>query len=264
MLRVLRLSFIAGIANVLENLQTLAERAALARFASVADVGLYSHAQLYRSALFVVIKAASNAIWPRSLEEARAQPRRFHTTGMAWESIYVALTIAGIFAAFIGDDAIGFLTHGKFAASGPLVAGLIVVLLVQFSGKPQLALLYANDQGEFLGHLMGACALCALVMLFFAVPAVGTWGVLLALALQQILYRIGVHIKARRIGVTPFQDKDVLGGGSVVCLALLVDRFLQPPAWAAFLAACACSAAVAIWRKRAIRTGLSTLIASPG
>jgi O-antigen/teichoic acid export membrane protein len=262
--RVLRMMLVAGIANVLENAQTLVERAVLSRWAGVAAVGLYSHAQLYRSALFGVIKAASNAVWPRSLEEARDPRGAFTVTGVAWESIYVALTIAGVFAAFIADDVIALLTHGKFSQAGPLVAGLVAVLLVQFSGKPQLALLYARDQGEYLGRLMGVCASCAMLSLLATVPLLGAWGVVASLTIQQVLYRIGVHLRARRIAAPPFQDHDVLLGVAIVLCAALLELLLQPPAWLGFVAACVGAAAVGLFRKRAIRTGLSILKASPG
>lgn len=262
--RVLRMMLVAGIANVLENAQTLVERAALARWAGVAAVGMYSHAQLYRSALFNVMKAASNAVWPRSLEEARDPRGAFTVTAVAWESIYVALTIAGLFAAFVADDVIALLTHGKFSEAGSLVAGLVAVLLVQFSGKPQLALLYANDQGEYLGRLMGLCALCATISLLATVPLYGAWGVVASLAIQQVLYRVGIHLRAKRIAATPFQDQDVLLGVAIVLFATLLELLLQPPAWLGFAGACFCTAAVGLFRKRAIRTGLSILRASPG
>ncbi len=259
--RILKLTAISGVTNVLESAQTVAERALLARFAGAAAVGIYTHAQLYRNAAFGVLKAASNSLWPRSLIEARDPRHTFAVTGRAWESIYVALTLSGIFAAFIGDDVAALLTHGKFREAGPLIPGLVIVLLLQFSGKPQLALLYAKDQGEFLGKLMGGAGLVAIVSLLWSVPQFGAAGVVASLALQQCLYRAGVHWRAAWLAATPFQDGDVFLGVGLVGLAMFGEAWLAPGPWAGFSIAVAVCALVALARLRALRVGIAALSA---
>lgn len=225
--RIGRITLFSAPATAMEVGQTLAERWLLGSKVGLDGVGIYTNAQQYRNILSSPLKALSNSIWPHSLIEARDPHLRFELTGRVWNGAFVGITLAGVFFAILGRDTVSLLTHGKFADAGPLAAAFIAALLVQFSGKPQTAVLYANDQGEFLSKLMGVSAASGVALLFIAIPLAGYWGAIGALLLQQILYRLGVHLRARIFCAPPMQDSVAAIGVIFIGFGIVVNWLFQ-------------------------------------
>ncbi len=219
--RALRLTFVGFWSNSLEVVQTLAERVLLGAHAGLHDLGLYAHAQQYRNAVFLPVKAVANAVWSVTLTEAKDAERAFPRTRRAWRAAYLGLALAGVGFACFGREVVALLTNGKFVDAGPYAALLIALLLVQFSGRPQLGVLLERDQGEYVSLCMGVSAAAGITCLLLAVPSFGIIGAVIALYVQQVMFRLGVQWRARREGRTPSAD-GLAWASTVLIVAVLV------------------------------------------
>ena len=196
----------SGLGNIAEALQNAVERNLLAAVVGLAQLGVYTHSQLYRTITALVVKAVARSVWPITLQDAREPTGDFRRTRIAWDMANVGITLAGIFFACVGDVAIGLLTNDKFTDAYALAVAWIAYLLVVNLGKPQTGVLFALGGGATyarivtIGNAIGIAALVALV------PPFATWGALAAIILQQIAIRALVQRASRAIRPTPVQD----------------------------------------------------------
>lgn len=223
-LRAVRLTFFGLVSNSFDALQVLIERSMLAAYTGLHSLGLYTHAQQYRSGMFLPVKALANAVWPTTLVEAKSPALAFDVTARAWAPGYVLLAFVCIGFACVGRELIGLLTNGKFVDSTPFAVVLVILLLAQFSGRPQLGLLYARDRGEFLSVCTGLSAGAGIVALLVLVPPLGAVGAVIALYVQHFSFRLGVHWRAQEEAKTPFKDMSAVFGGALALLALAVSE----------------------------------------
>ena len=218
---------VAG-ANIVEAIYQPIERNVLAASSGLAVLGLYTHAQQYRSLVAMATKAMGRSVWPVTLSEATQSHLSFSETSRYWRGTHVVLAIVGLGFAAVGDELIGILTHGKFAGAGPYAAAGIAYLILQNSGKPHTGFMYAHGHvGPYARFsIMATVAGLGCAILF--IPIFGAWGALLSVCLQQIILRVAIQLYVARIQPIPFQDGWLLAG-LVLMLPLVVLHVLFRP-----------------------------------
>lgn len=213
-------------ASVAEAFQSAIERAFLASVAGTAGLGLYVHAQNYRIILAQVLKAAARPIWPVTLLEAREPGTPFHQTRVVWDAMYVGIAAAGVTFVAFGREIIGWLTHGRFVESAILVPYLVIFLLLQNAGKPQIGILFRDGAVRQYYWLQVAANVVWFAALVGLVAFFGLVGGVLALMVQQVVVRAGVMMLSRARGRAPLGDAWVLGGTALILAALLATRLM--------------------------------------
>lgn len=216
------------LANVIEVAYQPVERSLLAVSSGLAPLGLYAHAQQYRTIIAAAIKALSRSVWPATLEEARASPLVFSVTNQYWRYTYVCLSMIGLAFATLGDIFIGFLTHGKFIGAGPFAAMSIAYLLVQNSGRPHTGIMYGHGYVESFARFSIISSTAGLLCALLAIPVLGVWGALLSIFVQQIVMRVALQVYAGRKANIPFQDGGVLVGVALISVATVLTEVTHP------------------------------------
>lgn len=215
-------------ANLIEVAYQPIERNLLAMNCGLLTLGLYTHAQQYRSIVATATKALSRSIWPSTLEEARRATLLFPKTNRYWQLSYLFLSVIGLGFATLGDVFIGLLTHGKFVGAGAFAAMSIAYLLVQNSGKPHTGFMYAHGYASPYAQFSIVSSLAGLACALIAIPLWGVWGGILSIFLQQAVMRIAIQIYAGRIAKIPFQDGGIIVGLLLISAATLANEVLHP------------------------------------
>jgi O-antigen/teichoic acid export membrane protein len=196
------------------------ERSILGLRSGLSDLGIYTHSQQYRAIANMPISAVANSTWPVTLSDARADRGDFIRTKLAWNAVYLLLTCIGLAFATLGSHLIALLTHDKFTEAYILASLWIVYLLVQNTGKPQTGVFYARGAGGQFAQIQTMSMAGGTILLFMLVPNLGIYGAFMAAFVQQIALRVGVHIGARRLKKTPFQDHWAIVGTVLVLVTL--------------------------------------------
>ena len=222
-LRELRsLGFISAIGNVAEASQTGVERTMVSLHSGVAELGIYTNSQSYRTFAALPVGAIAKSVWPVSLREAGDPNSSFARTKETWDIAYIGLTVAGIFLATLGDVVIGILTHGKFTPAYAYATFWMMFLLMQNSGKPQTAILFRLGGGRTYARLVVISTFVGMASLVALVPIFGLWGAAAAVTVQQVFLRACIQIAARKFRRTPFQDGWALFGIAYIAAVYMV------------------------------------------
>jgi O-antigen/teichoic acid export membrane protein len=203
--------------NLLENAYVALERNLLAVFASVHQVGLYSHSQQYRGAIGAGVKAIARAVWPVTLSEAGTAAAGFTRTGDTWRAAHLLLALAGTIFAAIGAEIIHLLTNGKFTQAWPFAALGIAYLLVQSSGKSQTGYMLARGMGVRYARFHATSIVAAAALACLSIAWLGMWGAFAALFFQQVAFRVAIQVHLANKLHIPFQDHVVVIG----CLLIM-------------------------------------------
>jgi O-antigen/teichoic acid export membrane protein len=224
-------------ANLLEIAYQAWERSLLAASDGLASLGIYAHAQQYRSIIGVATKALSRSIWPATLKEASQEPLTFQLTSRSWRLTHLLLGLVGMGFAIFGDVLIGWITHGKFVGAGPYAAIGVAHLLIQNSGRPHIGFLYARGEVQIYAKLNIAAVVISFIVAAVAIPLWGPWGALLATLLQHGLLRTAIQLYVARKAAVPFQDELALLGviliaaATYMSMAFSLGLFSQSVLW---------------------------------
>lgn len=200
------------LSQVVNAAQPLVERALLTRTAGFAELGLYTHSQRYGLIVHSGAKAVSRAVWPVSLEEARELEGEFPVTRLAWSAIHVGITAVGLVLTLLGDVLVAALTNDKFTDAAVFLGPWFVLTLLQFAAKPEYATLYALGASSVAARLSVAVSVVALLAAAILIPPFGTAGAVAAVLLHAVVYRVALHVLARRYRRIPFQDRWAIVG----------------------------------------------------
>jgi O-antigen/teichoic acid export membrane protein len=211
-------------AALAEQARATLERSLLAKFGSVALLGLVSHSWQYSNMVRMAAKAFSVTMWSISLNEARQEKLLFRRTTIGWHPLFVLVSVIGMGFAYFGRDLIGLLTHGKFADAYFFVCLWMVLILVESSGRPAVAVLYASGRVYANQTLLLMSAIVAMLCAVWWGNQFGVWGVVAAIFMQQVTYRIGVSWLTRAVREWPF-DTFVLIGASSIFVALATVNY---------------------------------------
>lgn len=209
-------------ASVSDAFQAAIERTVLASTFGVSALGLYVHAQNYRVMIAQVLNAAARPIWPVTLLEARETGAPFRQTRAVWDTMYLGVTGCGITFAVFGSDIIGWLTHGRFIEASGIVPFLIIFLLVQNAGKPQIGVLYREGAIRELYWVQVAANVAWFLFLMVFIRVAGLVGGALALIAQMTLFRLGVFVLSRSRGLSPFADGWLIAGIGLIATTMIV------------------------------------------
>ena len=210
-------------ANLLEIAYQAWERNLLAATDGLTALGIYTHAQQYRSMIGVATKALSRSVWPTTLMEANQAPLTFPLTSRSWRLTHLSLGLVGMGFAIFGDVLIGWITHGKFIGAGPYAAIGVAHLLIQNSGRPNIGFLYARGEVQIYAKLNMAAVVISFIVAAVAIPLWGPWGALLATLLQHGLLRTAIQLYVARKAVIPFQDELALLGVVLIAVATYIS-----------------------------------------
>ncbi|EKV26051.1 hypothetical protein C882_3338 [Caenispirillum salinarum AK4] len=201
-----------GRASLAESGRSLFERSYLGSWTTVAAVGLFSHAQLYRNWAMLALNAVSRAVWPVNLAEANEPEPTFRLTRASWNVVQAGLAGMAIVFALFGREIISLLTSGKFVEATPFAIILLCSLLIQTAGKPYMVLLIARGEGQHTGNAAAIGTVCGLAALAGLVPWLGAMGAALAAVLQMVVTRSLIVRAGRRIHRLAFADWWVVVG----------------------------------------------------
>lgn len=214
-------------ANFIEVAYQPLERNLLAVNSGLNSVGLYVHAQQYRTIVAAGTKALSRSVWPTTLEEARHPTLTFPQTNRYWRFAYLCLSVIGLGFAALGDAFIGLLTHGKFVGAGAYAAMGIAYLLVQNSGRPPTGFMYARGDVAPFARFSIISSVVALVCAAMTIPLLGVWGAMLSIFLQQAVLRVAIQWYSFKLSKLPFQDAMAFAGLCSICLLVLLNGQLE-------------------------------------
>lgn len=217
-------------ASISDSLVSAVERGFIGSTLGVGPLGLYVHAQNYRVIVAQVLKAAARPIWPVTLTEARDEVSDFAQTRVVWDAMYLTVAAAGVTFAVFGREIIGWMTHGRFVDAAPVVPVLMVFLLVQNAGKPQVALLYRDGVVRAYYWLQVAANLSWFAFLVLLTARFGLVGAGAALIGQQVVVRAGVHLLARGRKDVRFSDVWLAVSIAVIASTGAVAAALPPAA----------------------------------
>lgn len=220
--KVARLAPGAWLAGVADNLRATVESGAVARATGSAGLANYNHARLYHGLLMQGTNAFANVLWPLALQEAKDRSSQFLRLRLAWNFVYLCLTLAGLGFVFFGDHIVSLLTNGKFDQAASWVPFFVIYLLIQNAGKPATAVLYNANRGNTLSALRIASTSAAVVAILLLVPRFGVAAAIAISIAEMTLMRIFIQVSARRIQPTPFQDQWVLLGCAAISIAWLL------------------------------------------
>lgn len=220
--KVARLAPGAWLACVADNLRATVESGAVVRTTGSAGLGNYNHARLYHGLLMQGTNAFANVLWPLALQEAKDRSSQFLRLRLAWNFVYLCLTLAGLVFVFFGEYIVSLLTNGKFEQAASWVPFFVIYLLIQNAGKPATAVLYNANRGNTLSALRIASTSAAVVAILLLVPRFGVAAAIAIGIAEMTLMRIFVEVSARRIQTTPFQDQWVLLGCAAISIAWLL------------------------------------------
>jgi O-antigen/teichoic acid export membrane protein len=204
------------------------ERGLLSRYVGLAELGLYLHAQQYQSLASLGATPLQNAMTPVLLDEAREKDLAFRRAARSSNVLFLCVTIYGVAAALFARTVIGIMTHGKFDAAGPYVALLVGIVLVQLSGRPQLAFLLHNGRGKYISLCNIAGAVAAMLTLFGLVDHIGLFAAVCASYVQFVLFRWAAGVDPFSTARLPFQDGAAIAGLCAIWGATLAVDYFQP------------------------------------
>lgn len=224
--KVVRMAPGAWLAGVADNVRATIESGAMARATGSEGLGNYNHARLHYGLLLQGTNAFANVLWPLALQEAKDRTSQFLRIRLAWNFVYLCLTLAGLVFVYFGGYIVHLLTNGKFDQAAAWIPFLIIYLLIQNSGKPATAVLYAANRGNTLSAMRITCTGAAVLAIVLLVPDFGVPAAIAIGIAEMSIMRMLIQISARRIQPIPFQDQWVLLGCAVISATWLLVHTL--------------------------------------
>jgi O-antigen/teichoic acid export membrane protein len=206
----------------------MAEKVLIQRWAGLSALGLYSHSQQYQSIFKMLTAALNNVLTPASLRTysgrggADAQERIL----TYW---YGMLGLAGVGVAMLADNAIGFLTHGKFTASAPLVQIWYLIVFSVSHSSPYANFLMARKHNRALMYTQLVPTVLGIGLVAVCTYRYGIYGAAWALVSTSILIQMARRVVAGRLGyrgVAEWQFVEALG---IYLVLWMLDGLFQWP-----------------------------------
>ncbi len=217
----------AWFAGLVDNTRATLENALIVNAASGEALGNYNHARVYQGLMTQGTNAFANVLWPIALKEAQLANSRFAHIRPAWDLVYAGLACVGVGAVFLGEEVVSLLTHGKFVLAGAWLPWLVVYVLLQNSGKPATAMLYAANKGNLYSRIRIFTVMVAMLALWALVPGYGVEAVLFVVIAEMLMTRVWLAVAARRIGLVPFQDHWIVVGSLLTVACWYIERIVD-------------------------------------
>lgn len=220
-------AFGAWFAGLVDNVRATFESVLIVKAVSAEALGNFHHARVYQGLITQGTNAFANVLWPIALKEAQLANSLFARIRPVWDLVYAGLACVGVGAVFLGDEVVSLLTHGKFVQAGAWLPWLVVYVLLQNSGKPATAVLFAAHQGNLYSRIRIFTVLLAMLALLLLVPAYGVEAVLGVVIAEMLMARVWLAAAARRIGLVPFQDHWVVVGSLLTVACWYIERAID-------------------------------------
>ena len=193
-------------ANLLELLGGVSGRYFIHRWAGLGPLGIYSHAESYRSMLTMGAKAFSRTFSPSMLQAVTRNSEPINAKGMLrwW---YGLLALGGVSLGLFVGDIIGLLTHGKFVAAAPLAIVWFCLVISYSFGLPYSSFLSVHQKNAFMVNSSTLISGVFIGVVAFATYAFGPVGTALAVTLSNVTVQVvrrwyACAIGCERIGET--------------------------------------------------------------
>ena len=244
--------------------RTLVERWLIGLVVGLNLLGLFFHAQQYRSIILLVIKIPDKAFWQTTLTEATASSVNFGQMTLVWRFIDNVVFLAGLFFVLVGGEAIGLLTHGKFSDAAPFAAIWMAIMLFQNMGRPYNAVIIAHGKAAKLSQISLKSNLFVFVGIPVAIFTFGLWGLFAILAMGGLLTWALSRREAMKISNIDLPDTRPFALAMMVIGAQLASTYFEPELLVRFVLMAVCFAVflVSVVRGAAVRHLLAARIAN--
>ena len=125
----------------------------------------------------------------------------------------------GLTFALVGHEIVDLISNGKLTPAAVYVAPLIIVTLIQHSGKPATATTFANGLGISATRFRLVAMTIGTLVLWPAIHLFGIAGLIAVLAVEALAYRLYLVRLAVRVRKVPFQDGVVVAGITAIAIA---------------------------------------------
>ncbi|OAI53271.1 hypothetical protein AYO44_04375 [Planctomycetaceae bacterium SCGC AG-212-F19] len=221
----IQLSLLRAPQTLFDPLASMAERWMVVNWISLGALGVYTHAQTYRTGLIAALGAVAQTLQPISLAEARQDIANFPRTRRAIHGITLALSLASLGCALFGKEILGLMTHGKFVAAAPFVTCWIIYLTMQQTAREDVSILLTANCRVFFSTASILTQIANLVVMLCLIPVWGLWGIVAAVFTEIALFRLLLRWRAARLRTRPFHDGPVLRSLAVTLAALGAQVF---------------------------------------
>jgi O-antigen/teichoic acid export membrane protein len=238
-----RLLASAAPAQVVDAGHTPIDRIWIAASRNSGELGILAHAATYQSMALGVGKAISRAVWPMTLDEARANPSSMPVTRVSSALIHFIFGALGIAIAAVGFEAINFISNGKFGEAAVFASALVAVLLVQHAGRNAMGVAYSQGKGAALSRNALVAGIVGIAVSLVAIPLFGAAGSILGMFARFAVFRTQLYLCTRGLGLA-FQDGWIVAG-LVAIAATGTARAMLSPGLTVSLVLCA--AALLAW-----------------
>ena len=230
----------AGAIGLLDGTRSVLENGILAGAAGLVSVGYWGHARLYPSLLTSLANSVSHNIWGIALADARKPKSKFEVVARVWRPVQLLQVMFGLTFALVGHEIVNLISHGKLTPAAVYVAPLIIVTLIQHSGKPATATIFASGFGISATRFRLVAMTIGTLMLWPAIHLFGIVGLIAVLAAEALAYRLYLVRLAVRVRTIPFQDGVVVAGITAIATAAIGVALLEPrlPCASPFLRRC--------------------------
>ena len=218
----------SGATGLLDGTRSVLENAILARTAGLTSVGYWGHARLYPSLLTSLANSVGHNIWGIALTDAQNPKSKFEVVARVWTPVQLLQVMFGLTFALIGHEIVDLISNGKLTPAAVYVAPLIIVTLIQHSGRPATATAFANGFGISATRFRIVAMTIGTLVLWPAIHLFGIGGLIAVLAVEAVAYRLYLVRLAVRVRTVPFQDGVVVAGIMAIAIAAVGVALFEP------------------------------------
>jgi O-antigen/teichoic acid export membrane protein len=227
LIEVLKIAPFSATASAGQHFSQLVYRYLLNVHASIAQVGLFVHAQSYERYGLTSIKAISRGVWPVNLSEAREAGHPMMRTQAASRATHLLIVMGGFTLALFGRELIGVLTHGKFVEAAPYAALLFIVLMTKYTGRADLARLYINSRGRTISNLSLLSDVSGMILGVLLIPHLAILGAVIALLGRELIYRLGMVAVTMSVRRMWLHDRWAAFGSLIILTSVILVEFFS-------------------------------------
>ncbi|MBX2829863.1 MAG: oligosaccharide flippase family protein [Rhodospirillales bacterium] len=213
--------------SIVEKVRNPFQNLLFAKYVGTSFVGVFNHSQQYMNMTRMMVKAVTNALWKPALVEAR-DGGDFHFVLSCWSCMYFFLTILGVFFATVGRDVIGVLTNYKMVDAHWLAAVWMVVLLVENTGRAEVATIYDRGLVSASEIMLLISFGISLFLMAILIPSIGVAGSVIATLISPLAHRFMLIFYIRKLCNWRFREKRAIFGGLIVFASLGVSLQIDP------------------------------------
>jgi len=204
-----------------------ADRYLLPRYSSLSELGIYSLGYRFGMVVGPLVTEPFMAIWIPKMFEIAKRPDA--TTIYANMLTYFLLveTFIGLGIAVLIQDVLGFMSAPEFHSAYQVVPIIVLAyVLWGLSYHVRVGIMLAK-RTKYIAYIMGAGALCNVVLNLLLIPRMGSWGAALATLAAYLLVLVLTYFVSRRFLSVDYQFVRILKVLSIAALIYTLSRGLS-------------------------------------